>query len=57
MERDSDGTWREHAIHDFHDHPGAWPVAPLIFDAAGNLFGTSGGDNSITFGSIFEIVP
>jgi uncharacterized repeat protein (TIGR03803 family) len=57
LEEDSNGRWTELILHNFHDRPGVWPVAPLIFDPVGNLFGTSSGDNSISFGSVFEIVP
>jgi uncharacterized repeat protein (TIGR03803 family) len=51
------GGWRETVLHTFADHPGAAPVASLIFDAAGNLYGTTYGDGSKTFGSVFEITP
>jgi uncharacterized repeat protein (TIGR03803 family) len=39
------------------DKPGANPYDALIFDAAGNLYGTTGGDGSKTFGSVLEITP
>jgi len=29
----------------------------VIFDAAGNLYGTTAGDGTTTFGSVFEITP
>jgi uncharacterized repeat protein (TIGR03803 family) len=29
----------------------------LILDAKGNLYGTTGGNNTTTFGSVFEITP
>jgi hypothetical protein len=44
-------------LHTFADHPGATPGAGLIFDPAGNLYGTTEGDLSTTFGSVFEITP
>jgi uncharacterized repeat protein (TIGR03803 family) len=53
----SNGGWHETVLHAFLDHPGAAPYAGLIFDAAGNLYGTTKGDNSKTFGSVFEITP
>jgi len=37
--------------------PGARPNAGLIFDAAGNLYGTTGGDRYKTYGSVFRIAP
>jgi uncharacterized repeat protein (TIGR03803 family) len=51
------GGWSETVLHAFHDEPGAWPQAGLIFDTAGNLYGTTFGDGSTTHGSVFEITP
>jgi len=53
----SKGRWEETVLHFFTDHPGANPYAGLIFDTAGNLYGTTAGDGSTTFGSVFEITP
>ena len=53
----SNGGWKETLIHTFVDHPGCDSFSSLIFDAAGNLYGTTGGDGSTTFGSVFEITP
>ena len=35
----------------------AQPYAGVIFDAAGNLYGTTAGDGKTTFDSVFEITP
>jgi uncharacterized repeat protein (TIGR03803 family) len=51
----SKGGWNERVLHAFADRPGASPTAGLIFDPAGNLYGTSSG--STTLGSVFEITP
>jgi uncharacterized repeat protein (TIGR03803 family) len=51
------GGWSETVLHRFFDHPGADPVAGVILDAAGNLYGTTAGDGTTTFGSVFEISP
>jgi uncharacterized repeat protein (TIGR03803 family) len=51
------GGSKEAVLHTFADHPGANPTAGVIFDAAGDLYGTSDGDESTTFGSVFEITP
>ena len=51
------GGWHETVLHDFLDHPGAYPWAAPIFDAAGNLYGTTYGDGTTTHGSVFEITP
>jgi uncharacterized repeat protein (TIGR03803 family) len=53
----SKGGWQETVLHYFFDHPGTDPQAGVTFDAAGNLFGTTLGDGSTTFGSVFEITP
>lgn len=53
----TDGKWREHVLHCFADIPGANPYADLILDAAGNLYGTTAGDGTTTFGTVFEITP
>jgi uncharacterized repeat protein (TIGR03803 family) len=36
---------------------GAFPEAPLIMDAAGNLYGTTAGGVGSTRGSVFELTP
>jgi uncharacterized repeat protein (TIGR03803 family) len=51
----SKGGWNERLLHTFADRPGASPHAGLIFDPAGNLYGTSSGNT--TLGSVFEITP
>jgi uncharacterized repeat protein (TIGR03803 family) len=54
----SNGGWQETILHKFFDHPGAESYANVIFDAAQNLYGTTGGDGeSKTFGSVFKITP
>ena len=53
----SNGKWTETVLHRFLGRPGAFPYAGLIFDASGNLYGTTVGDISTTFGSVFEVTP
>ncbi len=53
----SSGGWKETVLHVFQDKPGADPAGGVIFDVAGNLYGTTGGDGSKTFGTVFEITP
>jgi uncharacterized repeat protein (TIGR03803 family) len=53
----AEGGWKETVLRRFADHPGTHPVAGLTSDAAGNLFGTTIGNYSTTFGSVFEITP
>jgi uncharacterized repeat protein (TIGR03803 family) len=53
----SKGGWTETVLHRFLDGPGAFPLYGLILDPAGNLYGTTQGDETKTFGSVFEITP
>ncbi len=54
------GAWKEKVLHNFSDSgtDGTDPTASLIFDAAGNLYGTtnSGGAYGI-YGTVFEMSP
>jgi uncharacterized repeat protein (TIGR03803 family) len=52
----SKGGWTEKVLHRFLDLPGARPNG-VILDAAENVFGSTLGDSSTTFGSVFEITP
>ena len=53
----TNGPWKETVIHTFMDHPGCGSFGDLIFDGSGNLYGTTYGDGSKTFGSVYEIAP
>jgi len=45
-------------LHAFSDQPGTRPFGGLVLDTAGNLFGTTAGDDlGTTHGSVFEITP
>jgi uncharacterized repeat protein (TIGR03803 family) len=51
------GRWRETVLHAFSDNPGASPVGGVVFDVGGNLYGTTFGEGSATFGTVFELTP
>jgi uncharacterized repeat protein (TIGR03803 family) len=58
----SDGTWKESILHHFGDgKDGAYPFAGLIWDAAGNLYGTAqGGGGHVcksSCGTVFKLTP
>jgi uncharacterized repeat protein (TIGR03803 family) len=62
----SDGKWKEHMLHRFNWIPGGnndglAPYAGVIFDSAGNLYGTTagGGDNKCEAGcgTVFKLTP
>jgi len=45
------------AIHVFKGTDGAYPYAGLIFDAAGNLYGTTSGGGAHKRGAVFKLAP
>jgi uncharacterized repeat protein (TIGR03803 family) len=56
------GKWTYKVVHEFAVTDGAWPYGGLIFDAAGNLYGTTtGGGNTGACtggcGVVFELTP
>jgi uncharacterized repeat protein (TIGR03803 family) len=57
------GTWTETVLHSFNNNgqDGYYPYSNLIFDAAGNLYGTtSSGGSSVCgggCGTVFELTP
>jgi uncharacterized repeat protein (TIGR03803 family) len=42
-------------LHEFGGVDGANPLAPLVQDAAGNLYGTTAGGGSSNFGAVFKV--
>jgi uncharacterized repeat protein (TIGR03803 family) len=53
----SDGTWKETVLHTFTNHPAANPLGGLIFDTAGNLYGTTTNGGPADHGAIFKLTP
>jgi uncharacterized repeat protein (TIGR03803 family) len=56
------GAWTETILHEFADSDGAFPLTGLIFDPAGNIYGTTfqGGDSTACrngCGVVFELTP
>src|SRR5450755_1137325 len=51
------GGWRFSSLHQFTGPDGQQPSASLVFDASGNLYGTTamGGANGL--GTVFELLP
>jgi len=54
------GSWTETLIYQFHNlEDGYYPVSTLVFDKAGNLYGTAegGGNQPYHCGTVFELSP
>jgi uncharacterized repeat protein (TIGR03803 family) len=53
----SDGTWTESVLHSFKTVSNGNAGGKLVFDAAGNLYGTTNGeDNSTCCGLVYELI-
>jgi uncharacterized repeat protein (TIGR03803 family) len=51
-------NWKETILHDFGSgSDGVSPSAGLVFDAAGNLYGTTEIGGTFSFGTIFALTP
>ena len=57
--RGSAGNWTESVLHNFGDSPndGSQPMSGLIFDSAGNLYGTTENGGANGNGTIYELSP
>jgi len=53
----ADGTWTENVLHRFRGKPAESPLAGLIFDATGNLYGTAIHSGSENGGAVFKLSP
>jgi uncharacterized repeat protein (TIGR03803 family) len=55
----ADGTWAETVLHSFmlNDPEGSEPMSSLIFDPAGNLYGTTPTAGPHNAGTAFELTP
>jgi uncharacterized repeat protein (TIGR03803 family) len=52
------GSWTESVLYTFQGgSDGAWPMANLIMDAKGNLYGTTSYGGANNSGTIFELAP
>jgi uncharacterized repeat protein (TIGR03803 family) len=52
------GGWRQTVLHAFHGFAdGSQPFASLVFDAVGNLYGTTSAGGPQGGGTVFELTP
>jgi len=54
----SGGQWSEHVLYKFgiRPHDARFPSGTLVFDGAGNLYGTADGGGASHLGAIFELI-
>jgi uncharacterized repeat protein (TIGR03803 family) len=62
LSANTDGTWTETILYSFCSggqscSDGAVPKAGLIFDASGNLYGTTASGGAHSYGTVFEVSP
>ncbi len=55
----SPGSWYEKYLHAFSNNgkDGLEPRGGLVFDTAGNLYGTTYGGGAYGYGTVFELIP
>ena len=49
--------WTEKQLHCFSGFNGGFPTSSLIFDASGNLYGTTSSEGAHGYGVVFELTP
>lgn len=58
LSANADGGWNETILYSFRGSPdGAHPYAGVIFDSAGNLYGTTEQGGSTGEGTAFQLIP
>ena len=55
----ADGGWTGNVLYSFGENAtdASVPYAGLVFDGAGNLYGTTMGGGAYSFGAVFELTP
>jgi uncharacterized repeat protein (TIGR03803 family) len=57
LSRQKDGTWLEHVILSFNYTDGGEPYGGLVFDAHGNIYGTTQSGGDYQHGVVFALRP
>ncbi|HXM63847.1 MAG TPA: choice-of-anchor tandem repeat GloVer-containing protein, partial [Terriglobales bacterium] len=50
-------TWQETILHTFSGSDGAQPDGAVVFDTAGNLYGTTVAGGSFGYGTVYKLTP
>jgi uncharacterized repeat protein (TIGR03803 family) len=50
-------SWDENVLHRFADVNDGWDPRSLVFDHAGNLYGTTNGGGAYGHGTVYELTP
>ena len=53
----NNGGWSESVLHTFSGSDGSWPMASLLFDTNGNLYGTTSTGGDANQGTVFRMTP
>jgi uncharacterized repeat protein (TIGR03803 family) len=56
LTQSKDGGWTEKILHSFNGKDGDYPVAGLILDKSGNLYGTTEFGGANDYGAVFELM-
>jgi uncharacterized repeat protein (TIGR03803 family) len=57
LKRQRAGEWSEIVVHNFNGSDGSSPNGGMIFDGAGNVYGTTSGGGATYAGTVFELKP
>jgi uncharacterized repeat protein (TIGR03803 family) len=49
--------WKEALVHSFQGPDGSFPITGLVFDAKGNLYGTTQEGGGYNSGTVFQLAP
>jgi len=55
LSRGANGKWTVTTLHSFDGTDGSSPTGSLVFDAAGNLYGTAPDGGAYLYGDVFEL--
>jgi uncharacterized repeat protein (TIGR03803 family) len=57
LSKGSNGIWTETVLYEFNFTDGAYPLADVVLDASGNVYGTTSEGGTYGYGNVFELTP